>query len=240
MKKVIWLGVLMAVVIVAYFIAGYFMGNLPVASRLLGTNQPRDLGIELSVDNAFDGLSSLNHPLSTADLQAIIDNPGIYTTVKTTITDEQASSLISTIDFPVKLVQIKFGPGGSVESSGIINISQFQDLMTRAGASSEVINTVMDYVSKMDWAIYYVSGQFGISNNQVSLDVDKLEIGRIVVPESLQEQLNDNMGSVERYISNVLTAQGYNIREMSVTDGQIRMDMDRPLSSLEPWLKFVQ
>jgi hypothetical protein len=40
-KLLIIIGVILAVVIVLYFVAGYFLGNLPVASNLLGTNKPR-------------------------------------------------------------------------------------------------------------------------------------------------------------------------------------------------------
>jgi len=241
MKKLLWFaGGLLVVAVAAYFVAGYFLGNLPVASRLLGSNEPRDLGIELSTDNAFNGLAALGHPLTEEDLEAILENPDSFKTVKTTLTDEQASSLISTMDFPVKLAQVKFGPGGSVETSGTINIAQLRELMAQAGASSEVMENVMGYVSSFDWANYYVSGNFNITSNQVSLDIDRLEIGRIAVPESLQEQLNNNIGSVERYISGALTSQGYDIRQLSISDGRVDMDMDRPLGSLEPWLKFMQ
>lgn len=234
------LGIILAVVVVLYFVAGYFLGNLPIASSLFGTNKPRDLGIEITTDSAYTGLSNLNHPTTLEELQVIVDDPSTFTSVETSITSEQASSLISTADIPVKLVQIQFGDNGQVESSGIINTRDMQEMLAELGAGNDIIDTVMDYISNMEWIIYYVSGEFGIENNRVSLDIDKIEIGRIGVPDTLREKLDNNIGSLEGYISNSLAVQGYNIRELSISQGQVNLDLDRPLASMTPWLDFVQ
>jgi hypothetical protein len=234
------IGVALLFLLTLYFVAGYFLGNLPVASRLLGTNKPKDLGVELSVSSAFEGLSNLNHPTTNSELQAIVGNPAIFTSVKGSLNNAQASSMITTTDFPIKLVQIKFNDAGKVETSGVIDIKGLQVMMREMGATNEAINTVMDYISNVDWMIYYISGEFNIVNNRVSMDIEKIELGRISVPDKLREQLDDNMGSVENYISNALTSQGFNIRELSISDGQVNLDMDRPLNSLGPWLKYVQ
>lgn len=58
---------------------------LPVASALLGTNKPRDLGIELSTESALAGLQSLNMPFSVDELENIYNNPDLYTRVNTSI-----------------------------------------------------------------------------------------------------------------------------------------------------------
>ncbi len=240
MKKFKWLAIILFIILVLYFVAGYFLPNLPVASKLWGTNMSKDLGVELSADNAIAGLIALEHPTSTADLEAIINNPEDYKHFKGALTNNQASSLISTIDFPIKLVQIKFGPDGAMESSGIINTNQLQDLLSDFGASNDVVNSVMGIISNMDWITYYVSGELSIKNNQVSLDVDQLEFGRISVPQSLKDQMENNMGSLEGFISNLLTSQGYYIRDMSISEGSVNLDMDRPLGSLEPWLNYIE
>ena len=80
------LGIVLAVVVVLYFVAGYFLGNLPIASSLFGTNKPRDLGIEITTDSAYAGLSNLNHPTTLEELQAVIDDPSEFTSVETSMT----------------------------------------------------------------------------------------------------------------------------------------------------------
>jgi hypothetical protein len=240
MKLIKVLGILLVVLIAVYFVAGYFLGNLPIASNIFGTNKPRDLGITLSTENAFSGLSALNHPTTTTELQAIVDDPSTFTTVKTSLTDEQASSMISMTDFPIKLVQIKFGDDGKIETSGIINTRDLQQVLGGIETDNDVVNTVLNYVNKMEWIIFYASGECSIHNNDVSLAIDKIEFGRIGIPGTIRDQLQNNIGSVENFVSKTLTSQGFNIRELSVSNGKMNLDMDRPLSSMGPWLDFIE
>ena len=239
-KLVITLSIVLVVVLALYFTAGYFLGNLPIASDILGTNKPRDLGAELSTDNAYDGLSALGHPTTTDELRAIIANPASFTKVKATLTDDQVSSLISTTDLPVKLVQIRFGEGDTVELSGVLDVRGMTESFSSMDSSDGTVDTVMEYASKVDWMIFYVSGGLSIKNNQVDLDIDKLQLGRISLPENVKEQLDENMGQLEDFISDTLTEQGYDIRELSISDGKVNLDLDRPLSSITPWLDYIQ
>ncbi|MFC1918270.1 hypothetical protein ACFLXH_06450 [Chloroflexota bacterium] len=240
MRLLTRLGIPLIILLAIYFVAGYFLGSLPIASDLLGTNKPKDLGVELSTDSAYQGLANLNHPTTIPELQAIVNNPESFTSVKSSLTNAEASSLIATTEMPIKLVQIRFGDGGKVESSGMIDVNGLEDMMGSIGASNEAINTVMDYVSNVDWMIYYVSGECSIINNRVSLDIEEIELGRISVPDSVREQLDNNMGAVENYVSNALTGQGFNIRELSISEDKVNLDLDRPLGSMGPWLKYVQ
>ena len=241
MKKLaIILSIILVIVLGLYFTAGYFLGNLPIASDILGTNKPRDLGAELSTDNAYEGLAALGHPTTTDELQAIIDNPASFTKVKATLTDDEVSSLISATDLPVKLVQVRFGEDDTVEVSGMLNISGMREALISTDASDETIDTVMDYASKVDWMIFYVSGGLSINNNQVDLDIDKLQLGRISLPENIKEKMDENMGQLEDFISDALTDQGYDIRELSISEGKVNLDLDRPLSSITPWLDYIQ
>jgi hypothetical protein len=232
--------VIFAVFLLAlYFVAGYFLGNLPVASKLLGTNTPRDLGVEISVDNASAGLAALKKPTTTAALDAIMKNPQSYTRVNGSLTNEQASSLVSLgdiPDFPLKFVQIKFGDSGQVEVSGVLDVVKLQSVLDDYGVSGGIVDTVMNIVKNAKWVNVYASGTLSISNNAVTSDLEKLEIGRISVPLGWVE---DNTTSILNGVGNSLTSSGYNIRSMTISQGKVNFDMDRPLSSISPWLNFV-
>jgi len=83
------------------FLSGrLFLGNVPIASKLLGTNKPRDLGVKISIPSAYQGLNDLKKPVTPQDVQAILKNPKSYQTVKATITQEEASSLLAVGDIP--------------------------------------------------------------------------------------------------------------------------------------------
>lgn len=228
------------VLLVLYLIAGYFIGGLPVASKIMGSNKPVDLGVEISVDGAYQGLGALGQPTTVEELQKIADDPGSFGTVQTTLTEEEASSLMAlnqVPDFPAKLTQIKFNDDGTVESSGIIWIDRFPAFLARNGVSSEGVEKVMGYIGFMDSTTYYIKGTFSISNNNVDLNMDSIKVGRIGIPTGV---INDNKGSVENTISNILTNNGYTIRSLYVSDGKVNVDMDQPLGSIVPWLHYIQ
>lgn len=239
-KWIIWLSIIAVVLIGIYFVAGYFLGNLPIASKLLGTNKAKDLGVAISVQSAQQGLQALRGPLTAADLTAITQNPKSYTTVKTTLTDEQASSLLAIgdiPDFPFRNTQLKFGDGGKVQASGILDITKLQAALDDVGASGETVDKIMNIAKAAKYMPFYMEGTMSVTNNRVTTAVDQMQMGRINLPN---DWVNGNSGSIADSIARTLTSKGYNIRKLTVTQGKIDMDMDRPLSSIEPWLKLVQ
>ncbi|MBN1368654.1 MAG: hypothetical protein JW954_00270 [Dehalococcoidaceae bacterium] len=239
-KRYVLLGVILVLIITAYFVAGYFLGNLPIASNMLGTNKPRDLGAQISIENAYSGLKSLGHPLTLDELGSIAQDPDSFRPVKTSITDDEIASLLSLADLPIKLVQVRCGPGGRAEISGMLNVKEMQQLLSRLGVPNDAIATAMDYLSNIDWTTFYIDGALDIKNNQVSLDIDKIELGRISLPGGLKDQITDNIGSIENYVEDALGDMGYNIRSLSFSEGKAALDLDRPLDSMEPWIGFIQ
>lgn len=241
MKKFLTGVFVFALILIAlYFVAGYFLGNLPIASDLLGTNKPKDLGIEISTESAVSALKSLGKPMTASDLQKIAANKTAYTKVKSSMTEEEASSLVSLADlpnFPFKMVQLKFGDNGEVKSSGVINIADLEKSLQSYGASGEVIDKVMGFAKNAKYINFYAEGTCSIKNNQITADINKLELGKIGLPEDL---VNNNEGTVANYVENSLTKSGYNIRSMTISNGKVNFDMDRPISSIQPWLKFVK
>jgi hypothetical protein len=120
-KLIIIVSVIVAVLLIGYFVAGYFLGNVPVASKLLGTNKAKDLGVVISINNAYTGLTDIKCPLTPQGVEDVIKNPKTYTTVKTTLTSDEASSLLALGDipgFPLRMTQVKFGPNGNIQASG--------------------------------------------------------------------------------------------------------------------------
>jgi hypothetical protein len=239
-KLLIIIGVILAVVIVLYFVAGYFLGNLPVASNLLGTNKPKDLGIELTASSALKGIHSLNKPLTVADLESIYNNPESYTKVNASIGEEEASSLLALADlpdFPLRLVQLNFGDNGTVKASGVMDISKLQAALQDYGASGDVVDRIMGIAKTAHYMNFYAEGKCSIKNNNLNVELDKLQLGRIDLPTDF---VRDNAESITGYVERSLTDAGYNIRSMTISEGKITFDMDRPVSSISPWLKFVE
>jgi hypothetical protein len=241
MKKILIPLVIIVVIIVAiYLTLGYFLGNLPVASKLLGTNKPKDLGVNISIAEAQSGLKALGNPVTAADVRSIVDNPTIYTSVQTSLSDDQVSSLFATADmpnFPFKLTQLKFGNNGSVQCSGIVKTAELQAFLGELGISGNNLQQVMNIVRNTDSFTYYIDGVCSVTNNRIDLDINSFKAGNISLPEDI---VSNNLTSASSYISNALVSKGYNIRKLTISEGKVDLDMDRPLGSIEPWLNFIQ
>jgi hypothetical protein len=240
-KKLIIIGTIILVLALAvFFVAGYFLGNVPVASAILGTNKAKDLGVKISVDSAYQGLKDLKSPITAQEVEAIQKNPKLYTVVKTTLSQDQASSLLALSDipdFPFRMTQIKFGPNGSVQSSGVLDIEKLQKTLKDLKVSGDVINQVMGYIQGAKFVNYYFDGTCSITNNRIASQVNSAKIGNISVPDDV---LKNNRGTAANLVSSTLTANGYNIRKMTISEGKVDLDLDRPLGSVQNWLKFVQ
>jgi hypothetical protein len=239
-KLVIILSVIIGVLLILFFVAGYFLGNVPIASKLLGTNKAKNLGVVVSMDNAYSGIKDINSPLTPQGVKDIMNNPALYTALKTTLTSDEASSLLALGDvpnFPLRMTQIKFGPNGTFQTSGVIDTEELQKALKDGGVSSDTVDKVMGYVKKVKYINFYAEGTLSITNNQLTGSIKNAKIGNIGVPDDLLSKIDSGVaGSV----MNKLTQLGYSIRSLSITEGKVALDMDRPLADLNHWLKFVQ
>jgi hypothetical protein len=242
MKKKWWIliSVVVFLALAIFFVAGYFLGNVPIASKLLGTNKPRNLGVTISIPAAYQGLNDLKKPLTPQAVQSILENPNAYQTVKATLTQEEASSLLAVgdiPDFPFRMTQVKFESNGKVEASGMLDIQKLQAALTDVGATSDILNRVMSVVKNAKYMTFYMEGTCNIINNNVSVNLDQVQLGKINLPADL---IKNNSGSISDGIARTLTSNGYNIRTMTISDGKVYLDMDRPTKSVTPWLNMIQ
>jgi hypothetical protein len=239
-KLIIALSVIIGVLLILFFVAGYFLGNVPIASKLLGTNKAKNLGVVVSMDNAYSGLRDVNCPLTPQGVKDIMNNPASYTTLKTTLTSDEASSLLALGDvpnFPLRTAQIKFGPNGSFQTSGVINTEELQKALKQAGVSSDTVDKVMGYVNKVKYFNFYAEGTVSITNNQLTGNIKNAKIGNIGVPDDLLSKIDAGVASS---VMSALSQRGYSIRSLTVSEGKVAVDMERPLADLNNWLKFVQ
>jgi hypothetical protein len=240
MKKLMT-GIIVLVIIglAVLFAAGYFLGNVPIISGLLGTNKSVELGVTISADVAQTGLKNMKMPTSIQDLQAIAANPQSAKTVKATLSQEEVSSLLALgdiPDFPLKLTQVRFNPDGTAESSGVLDTAVLKTFLKNNGIGKDVIDQINSYM-KVDGKVnYYTKGTCKIENNRVSLDITSLQIGKVEVPGNV---ISQNSGAVSGFVSQSLVSNGFNVRKLTTGNGKVDIDADRPLSSLQPWLGFA-
>jgi hypothetical protein len=240
-KKLIIAGsVIVGIILIAVFALGYFLGNVPVVSAMLGTNKPKDLGVKITAANAYSGLKKMNNPTTAKELEAIQKNPKSFTTIKATVTQDEVSSIYATSDipnFPFRVTQIKFGPNGSYAASGVLDTEKLEKYIKDLGVSGEVMDQVMGFVKNAHYFTFYTEGNISIVNNQPAGEIKSVKLGNIEVP---RDMLQNNKSSIQSFASSSLTKSGYNIRKLTISEGKVDIDMDRPLGSEKNYMKFVQ
>jgi hypothetical protein len=95
----------------------------------------------------------------------------------------------------------------------------------------------MGYVKNAKYLNFYADGNLSVKNNQVSGHFNSAKIGNINIPGDMISSIEPGIVSA---VTNGLKKQGYTIRSLTISEGKVDLDMDRPLGSVQNWLKFVQ
>ena len=219
-----------------------WLGLMPGVSRLIGP-EPRDLGVELSVDEAYSGAEAFNVPDTLSDLERLRDDPEAFTRFDATLSSEQASSLLllgqdEIPNWPVKFVQLRFNEDGTAEASGILEIGTTQTFLAdNLGIPADAIEEAVRWVRFVDSTSFYVKGTCGVRDNSVDLSLSEVQIGRFTVPEGWY-QGRESAGT--RYVDAALAHEGFDVQNVTVAGGAVQAQGTRPLESLIPWLDIAR
>lgn len=241
MKVVKIAGIALGTLALAMVLIGGYLGFVPGVSRVFGSNKPRDLGVELSAEKAYEGAAALGVPATPSALQAIVDDPESARRFDAELTSAQASSMLligqdGIPNWPLNLVQIRFSGDGTAEASGIIDSSQAVPFMLSAGVSQANADRVASAIKLAGRMSFYVNGSCSVDNNNVNLTLSQVQVGRLNVPASWYRG-NESKGTP--YITNLLGNNGFMVESLAISDGSVALKGTRPLSSYEPWLKLV-
>ncbi len=243
MKKFLkWFGIALVVLLAAVVLVAGYYGFVPGLSKLMGSSKPRDLGVKHTVEDAYKASDVMGAPLTREDLQRALKDPDSLKKFDASLSNEQVSSSITVAqsdipNFPIYLVQIKVGAGGTTEASGMIRVANVRPFLADVGVSAEDSEKVIDRLSLFSDMPFYVKGNCSVAQNACSLQVSQLEIGRFTVPGGWYQ---GREGIAENYVGRGLTKNGFQIEKMELADGQVKLKGTRPLTSLEPWLRLVR
>ena len=218
-----------ATIIFIILVLGY-LGFMPGVSWLMGSATPRDLGIKYTEKDLKSAYAKVNGnfidlPASSSPIDSLIFSGSAN--INSQLSNEEMTALANSgkwIYRPTKDVQIRVNNDGTVEASGILVKKNLAKMAEAYGYSG-------DDIKKMDNAIaavpgnprFYVKGTASITNNNVNLNVQEAEIGRInaktIVSESQAESI------IEQGIKHVPNA---NIRSASFGNGELKLDATLP------------
>lgn len=216
---------LFLIALIVIGILGY-IGVLPWVSHYLGTDQPRDLGIKYT-DKIFDEAG--NKTGVDAKILPPTDNPADSISymgkhpVNKVFSSQELTALVSDRPwkyYPVSKTQIKIGKDGLVEISGLIRTDRVLGYILATGGSKIDLSIILSKIKfPKGLAPFYIAGTSEVKNNSVSLNINKLELGRLPIPNRL---INPNINYIKQFIEERLEfVKGAYVEKLNFKDGKM-------------------
>jgi len=222
--------VFLILVLSAVGVLGY-LGFIPGLSDVIGSNKPRNLGMQYSEASFKSGLEKAAVDLKTlsADAPQIISYEGSHK-VKTSFTDEELTShaaIKNWVGYPVSDVQFRINEDNTAEVSGILKLTQIAPFLQAMDISQADFEEAMKEVKiPLRDVPFYAKGYGTAANNSLDISVTNFEVGRFPVPQNLLSQYQDELADFgESIMRNI---PGFSVNEARFEDGTIFFDGELP------------
>lgn len=234
--------VFVIVLIAAVVVLGLgYVGLVPAVANVLGVQKPRDLGVrytdaDLASGNVKSGTKTTLLPAGASPEESYKVTGSIP--VKAAFSYRELTALAAERErqweyCPVSSVQIKIHDDGTVEASGILRMDRVYNCAAAVGLPMEAVDAALStfQIARGNPPVY-VKGTGAVTNGKVTLDLQRLEVGRLPIPASLIAQ---NEGLIAAAIEQVIKASGVNARSVTFAGGELRFDGTKPeMRALSP------
>ena len=144
--------------------------------------------------------------------------------VDTTLTNTEATAVINewitlSKNAPFSSAQILVNSNGTVDFAGTVDMTRLNNFAVSTRVPSDVKDMAIKFVSALGNSFpVSASGTVSVTNNKVSVNFTKFNVGIIPVPSSF---LQDQSGAINNFIEDRLkTVTSLNIEELSFKDGK--------------------
>ena len=212
-----------AILVVA--VMGY-TGALPPVARLMGTDKPRDLGVTTSPEDlttAYASHRTRQVPLEAgqtvrSQLESAQPNP-----VESALTESQLSALIPQ-HHPVSDFQFRIHGDGTVEAAGRLQLGRFPAYAQAISMPPDHVDVFMEYVDRFYLGsgdpVFYIRGSGEVHNNRISMNLQRVELGRLPIPGGFINTYND---FIAEYASDRLASvPHHSIERLTFENGQMK------------------
>ena len=236
MKKILRNIAITAAILVGIGILGLgYYGFVPGLSKVLGSANPRDLKVEPTVQDlesakARTGIVFGELPTDVPAEQSIRFTG--RTEIVAEFTDEELTALLLDDRWKYNFVektQIRINADGSQEISGLLRLDRIYGY---ALAHRIPMGKIGPFVRRLEMLkanpAFYLKFRSSWTDNVLSMDVERAEIGRFEFPKKV---LDDNRDWVRSSLEkHVLGVPELSIRSLTFTDGWMRFDGTLPQS----------
>ena len=186
-------GSIVVVVLIPVLALGW-LGFVPGVSAMLGTNQPRDLGVQYTPSDLAsierksgikfrDTTDAPDHPARPGREELLADPKSL----ETSFTQEELSAALNSASLPwlpLKDVQIKLS-ANAIEMSGLLKSEGMPGLLKIAAVPDLMesnLARVAGYVEKLGINVpVYIKASGGVENSELNLELQQFSVGRFKV-----------------------------------------------------------
>ncbi|MBI5134935.1 hypothetical protein HZA86_01720 [Candidatus Uhrbacteria bacterium] len=239
MKRILKLFLLLVIVVGggAVAVLGY-TGALPSVSRLLGTNTARNLEVEFSQSDLQSARSKsgidfqILPPTATPQQSLKFSGKKI---IRATFTDKELTALLQNNRWKFNVIdngQIKINASGTQEISGVLRTERIPGYLIAHGVPEKTVQTIEQSLSSLSSnPPFDIQLNASWKNNRLAMDVQRVEIGRIPLPQNLVDAYEPQIRSaVEQF---VLSVPGVSINSLTFANGAMQTDSTFP--SMVAW-----
>lgn len=175
-------------------VLGYF-GIIPMPGDFFNVTKPKDLGVTYNEEDYDEFMAKTESQVLSFDEapEELQTGPGIvFTSPKPydmSFTNSEISARINYSNWssmPVENVQVKFSDGGIIEVSGNLitgKLKNFASIAGYGGYSEENVDKGLNWIEKLGSnPAFYLKAKTEITNNELSLDTESIEINRLGLP----------------------------------------------------------
>ena len=212
--------IIVAIVIILPMLVLGYLGFVPGVSALFGSSAPKDLGVKYTAADFASVQTKMG-----SDLRVLSPNTAAKDSIKysgtkrvtTALTSAELTAAANSGKWKyhmVQDVQIKVSPDGTVEMSGKILKDKASKAATAYGFNDNDLKKAEDTVGFIPGnPRFYAKGKASVINNQVHMDIEQLEIGRInaknlITADQASSILHQGLATVPGLSINSLTFDG--------------------------------
>ena len=217
----------------AVLVLGY-LGFVPVVSGFFGSDKPRDLGIVVTQENFDQYLTKSATKITPLDTE--VEGKSVVFAgsepLRTSFSQEEVSGRLNFSKWaymPIDQVQVKFLPDGSVEVAGRLRMDRLDGFINQVGGSqyskADVEKGLNFLGVVMTNPIVYGKGTGSVTNNQVTAQIDYLEVGRLPIPLE-KIDANGTFMSIANHIINIVP--GLDVEQADFMGGTLNFEGTAP------------
>lgn len=225
-----------AAIVIILLLAGGYLGFIPGVSSVFGSDKPRDLGVSFTPEDEAaitDKLGITYSESPSSDQPAASLRISGSRNVETKFTEKELTALMAQHArlwkyYPITDAQVRLNADGTAELSGLLRLDRVYGYAAATGIDAASVEQVLDKVKiAVSAPPVYLKGRAEVKNGVLSVDLQKLEIGRLPVPVQL---FTENSAAITAFAQSRLDAAHISVSQGSVSAGKVDFKGELPTS----------